>query len=205
MQHGPLHSFHLYLRQGFALAKYSTREEASKVSLLKKKNLIRIWVNHGYYLCRRKRRWTIVFWATQRFWPRIRTNGRRPTCCNKWLVSRAVLRGRGSATGSSRAPVATPGALVGQMRPRLRVFGAIRLWIPVIRPEPRPPVWTRSFPGICWVVSRCKVIYAKSSSSNKRFLNETNCIVANSYLQYDYYSWSHNKDWWSFKRKYFTY
>jgi trinucleotide repeat-containing gene 6 protein len=32
MQHGPLQSFHLYLHQGFALAKYSTREEATKVS-----------------------------------------------------------------------------------------------------------------------------------------------------------------------------
>ncbi|KAF5283611.1 hypothetical protein FQR65_LT13817 [Abscondita terminalis] len=30
MQHGPLQSFHLYLHQGFALAKYSTREEATK-------------------------------------------------------------------------------------------------------------------------------------------------------------------------------
>nr|CAI5868467.1 unnamed protein product [Callosobruchus analis] len=30
MQHGPLLSFHLYLHQGFALAKYSTREEAIK-------------------------------------------------------------------------------------------------------------------------------------------------------------------------------
>lgn len=32
MQHGPLQSFHLYLHQGFALAKYSSREEATKVS-----------------------------------------------------------------------------------------------------------------------------------------------------------------------------
>lgn len=32
MQHGPLMSFHLYLHQGFALAKYSSREEATKVS-----------------------------------------------------------------------------------------------------------------------------------------------------------------------------
>ncbi|KAF7266603.1 hypothetical protein GWI33_020105 [Rhynchophorus ferrugineus] len=30
MQHGPLHSFHLHLHQGFALAKYSSREEATK-------------------------------------------------------------------------------------------------------------------------------------------------------------------------------
>ncbi|CAH0563591.1 unnamed protein product [Brassicogethes aeneus] len=30
MQHGPLQNFHLYLHQGFALAKYSTREEATK-------------------------------------------------------------------------------------------------------------------------------------------------------------------------------
>ncbi|KAB0794077.1 hypothetical protein PPYR_13697 [Photinus pyralis] len=30
MQHGPLQSFHLYLHQGFALAKYSSREEATK-------------------------------------------------------------------------------------------------------------------------------------------------------------------------------
>ncbi|XP_018569055.1 protein Gawky isoform X3 [Anoplophora glabripennis] len=30
MQHGPLQSFHLYLHQGFALAKYSTLEEATK-------------------------------------------------------------------------------------------------------------------------------------------------------------------------------
>lgn len=34
MQHGPLMSFHLYLHQGFALAKYSSREEATKVSKL---------------------------------------------------------------------------------------------------------------------------------------------------------------------------
>ncbi|KAJ8951589.1 hypothetical protein NQ318_020466 [Aromia moschata] len=33
MQHGPLQSFHLYLHQGFALAKYSTREEATKTTL----------------------------------------------------------------------------------------------------------------------------------------------------------------------------
>lgn len=32
MQHGPLQSFHLYLHQGFALVKYSSREEATKVS-----------------------------------------------------------------------------------------------------------------------------------------------------------------------------
>lgn len=32
MQHGPLHSFHLYLNHGIALAKYSSREEANKVS-----------------------------------------------------------------------------------------------------------------------------------------------------------------------------
>lgn len=32
MQHGPLMSFNLYLYQGFALAKYSSREEAKKVS-----------------------------------------------------------------------------------------------------------------------------------------------------------------------------
>lgn len=32
MQHGPLQSFHLYLHQGFALAKYSTQQEATKVS-----------------------------------------------------------------------------------------------------------------------------------------------------------------------------
>lgn len=32
MQHGPLMSFNLYLYQGFALAKYSSREEATKVS-----------------------------------------------------------------------------------------------------------------------------------------------------------------------------
>jgi hypothetical protein len=31
MQHGPLQSFHLYLNQSIALAKYSTREEANKV------------------------------------------------------------------------------------------------------------------------------------------------------------------------------
>ncbi|XP_060522556.1 protein Gawky isoform X3 [Cylas formicarius] len=30
MQHGPLQSFHLHLHQGFALAKYSSREEATK-------------------------------------------------------------------------------------------------------------------------------------------------------------------------------
>lgn len=34
LQHGPLQNFHLYLNQGVAFAKYSSREEASKVSLL---------------------------------------------------------------------------------------------------------------------------------------------------------------------------
>lgn len=31
IQHGPLQNFHLYLNQGLALARYSTREEAAKV------------------------------------------------------------------------------------------------------------------------------------------------------------------------------
>lgn len=33
VQHGPLQNFHLYLNQGLALARYSTREEAAKVSI----------------------------------------------------------------------------------------------------------------------------------------------------------------------------
>lgn len=32
MQHGPLNNFHLFLNHGIALAKYNTRDEASKVS-----------------------------------------------------------------------------------------------------------------------------------------------------------------------------
>lgn len=34
IQHGPLQNFHLYLNQGLALARYSTREEAAKVCTL---------------------------------------------------------------------------------------------------------------------------------------------------------------------------
>ena len=34
MQHGPLNNFHLFLNHGIALAKYNTRDEASKVSSL---------------------------------------------------------------------------------------------------------------------------------------------------------------------------
>lgn len=34
VQHGPLQNFHLYLNHGIALAKYSTRDEANKVSTL---------------------------------------------------------------------------------------------------------------------------------------------------------------------------
>lgn len=33
VQHGPLQNFHLYLNQGLALARYSTREEAAKVNI----------------------------------------------------------------------------------------------------------------------------------------------------------------------------
>ncbi|KAM3964506.1 LOW QUALITY PROTEIN: trinucleotide repeat containing adaptor protein gawky [Aphomia sociella] len=33
VQHGPLQNFHLYLNQGFALARYSTREEAAKAQM----------------------------------------------------------------------------------------------------------------------------------------------------------------------------
>lgn len=36
VQHGPLQNFHLYLNQGIALARYSTREEAAKVSTITK-------------------------------------------------------------------------------------------------------------------------------------------------------------------------
>lgn len=42
LQHGPLQNFHLYLIQGFALARYSSREEAAKVS-----RLILIVCNHS--------------------------------------------------------------------------------------------------------------------------------------------------------------
>lgn len=33
VQHGPLQNFHLYLNHGIALAKYSMKDEANKVSI----------------------------------------------------------------------------------------------------------------------------------------------------------------------------
>lgn len=50
MQHGPLQSFHLYLHQGFALVKYSSREEATKVcrpAFRQKKNLLLTFRNYS--------------------------------------------------------------------------------------------------------------------------------------------------------------
>lgn len=42
VQHGPLQNFHLYLNQGLALARYSTREEAAKARFFYFYLLIRI-------------------------------------------------------------------------------------------------------------------------------------------------------------------
>lgn len=49
MQHGPLNNFHLFLNHGIALAKYSTRDEASKVSIL----LVFVYLNSNnvYSIC----------------------------------------------------------------------------------------------------------------------------------------------------------
>ncbi len=49
MQHGPLNNFHLFLNHGIALAKYSTRDEASKVCKLRIRLFLRRYGEGGVW------------------------------------------------------------------------------------------------------------------------------------------------------------
>lgn len=110
MQHGPLQSFHLFLHQGFALVKYSSREEATKVGSTL--NIQTFIVRTNSFLPHRPRPpSTTVSSATPRSSPRTPTNGRPTRSFSRCRLSRAERPARGEAPpprSSRRRPVLRP-------------------------------------------------------------------------------------------------